>query len=218
MIHQTPLSECLIFDLEAYVPQDQRRSSSGLSLAVNPHRPGNLLLGGVFHLFRPLTGEVMTDPAMTHHWIWRDGDEAETVAAIYRLFSGMRERIRGKKRFMADPVVSGVGIANFDLPFIYTKCLQHEVDDPAEIYDTVCKFRVVDMSTAAIGFFPALSLYPIPHNQMAKTFLPDRETKPTGKVVWDMFDQKEYDAVEQRCELEVTEMKGIFEAMTSGKF
>lgn len=217
MIHQTPLSECLLFDLEAYVPQDQRRTS-GLSLAVNPYRSGHLLLGGVFHLFRPLSGEVLTDPAYTHHWSWRDGNEAETVSAIYRIFSGMRERISGKKRFVADPVVSGVGIANFDLPFLYTKCLEHEIDEPAEIYDTVCKFRVVDLSTAAIGFYPTSTLYPIPHNQMADTFLSDREMKPTGKVVWDMVDQKEYGAVEQRCEHEVQEMKGIFEAMTSGKF
>ena len=217
MIHQTPRSECLIFDLEAYVPQENRHTS-GLSLAANPYRAGNILLGGVFHLFRPVTGEILTDPAYTHHWIWRDGDEAETVTAIYQIFSGMRDRTRGKKRSVADPVVSGVGIANFDLPFLYTKCLQHEVDDPAEIYGTVCKFRVVDMSTASIGFFPTSALYPIPHNLMANMFLPKRELKPTGKVVWDMFDQKEYAAVEQRCEHEVQEMKGIFEAMRSRNF
>ena len=217
MIHLTPQSECLIFDLEAYVPKENRHTS-GFSLAANPHRPGNLLLGGVFHLFRPVTGEIVTDPEYCHHWMWRDGDEAETVAAIYRIFAGMRERAVGKKRFAADPVVSGVGIANFDMPFIYAKCLQFEVDDPAEIYDTVCKFRVVDMSSAAIGFFPSQPLYPIPHNQMADRFLSDRKTKPTGKVVWDMADEKEYGAIEARCEHEVREMKDLYAAMTSGTF
>ena len=214
MIQHTPDSEFLIFDLEAYVPEKDRRVS-GFSLAVNPHRAGHTLLGGVFHLFRPVTGEVLTDPAFEHHWAWNEGDEAETAASVYRIFEGMRRRSLGKKRFAADPVVSGIGISNFDLPFIYAKCLQYELAPADEIYDTLCKFRVVDLSSAAIGFVPGKALYPVPHNIIADTMLPVRQEKPTGKVVWKMADDKEYAAIEARCEHEVREMKEIASSMLS---
>ena len=136
MIQHTPDSEFLIFDLEAYVPEKDRRVS-GFSLAVNPHRAGHTLLGGVFHLFRPVTGEILSVPDFEHHWVWDEGDEAETVASVYRIFEGMRRRSYGKKRFAADPVVSGAGIANFDMPFIYAKCLQYELDGNTTVDQTV---------------------------------------------------------------------------------
>ncbi|HJJ58667.1 MAG TPA: hypothetical protein O0Y08_03680 [Methanocorpusculum sp.] len=212
MIQHTPSSECLIFDLEAYVPEADRHSPS-FTLAANPHRAGHTLLGGVFHLFRPVTGEILSVPDFEHHWVWDEGDEAETVASVYRIFEGMRRRSYGKKRFAADPVVSGAGIANFDMPFIYAKCLQYELAAPDEIYDTVCKFRVVDLSTAAIGMLPGTRLYPVPHNRMADYFLPERKEKPTGKIVWQMADEKEYPQIAARCETEVREMKDIASAM-----
>lgn len=212
MVHQSTKSELLIFDLEAYVPREERKRSS-LSLAVNPYRKGHTLLGGVFHLFHPATGEVITTPEYEHHWLWKDGDEAETVFNIYQIFSGMHERAAGKKKFAADPVVCGVGIANFDMPFICAKCMEYETAPKDEIYESVCKFRVVDLNTAALGFVPGKELYPIPHNRIADYFLPARCEKPTGKVVWDMADDKEYSAIETRCETEVREMKEIVCAM-----
>ncbi|HJJ31376.1 MAG TPA: hypothetical protein O0X97_03910 [Methanocorpusculum sp.] len=212
MVCQSSKSELLIFDLEAYVPREERKRSS-LSLAVNPYRAGHMLLGGVFHLYHPATGEVLTTPEYEHHWVWQDGDEAETVSRIYQIFAGMHERTAGKKKFAADPVVCGIGIANFDMPFICAKCMEYEVAPKDEIYESVCKFRVVDLNTAAIGFVPGRELYPVPHNRIADYFLPERNEKPTGKVVWDMADNKEYALIEKRCETEVREMKDIADAI-----
>ena len=212
MVYQSSESELLIFDLEAYVPREDRRRST-LSLAVNPYRSGHTLLGGVFHLFHPAADEAITDPEYEHHWVWMDGDEAETVSNIYQIFSGMRKRAAGKKKFTADPVVCGIGIGNFDMPFICAKCMEYEVAPRDEIYESVCKYRVVDLNTAAIGFMPGKELYPIPHNRIADYFLPKRCEKPTGKVVWDMAEDKEYSAIETRCETEVREMKAIVCAM-----
>ncbi|HJJ33730.1 MAG TPA: hypothetical protein O0X19_05085, partial [Methanocorpusculum sp.] len=71
----------------------------------------------------------------------------------------------------------------------------------------------VDLSTAAIGMLPRSRLYPVPHNRMADYFLPERKEKPTGKIVWQMADEKEYPQIAARCETEVREMKDIASAM-----
>lgn len=211
-----PIStELLIFDLEAYVPEADRKRKTGASLAVNPFREGHTLLGGVFHLSRPRTGEILTNPEYEHHWVWDKEDEAELIASIYQIFSAMRRRASVKKQHHADPVVAGVGIAQFDMPCILSKCLAHEVAPADEIYETVCKVRVVDLAVAGIGFLKsdAPLLYPKTHNALADLFIPERDKKPTGKVVWEMADEKDYAGIAARCEGEVREMKILAERM-----
>ncbi len=207
------LTEFLVFDLEAFVPPADRRKRTGASLAVNPFREGHTLLGGVVYGGRPLTGEVVQDYA--HYWMWREGGEKEVVRALYQVFAAIWANVKDKKMIQADPVVCGVGISTFDMPFLLAKCLQYEVAPPEEIYNTIGKCRVVDLSVAGIGFIPMQHpiLHPCSHNQLADALLPERERKPTGKKVWDMMDAKDYGAVEQRCESEVREMVEIADRM-----
>ncbi len=207
------LTKFLVFDLEAFVPPADRRIRTGASLAVNPFREGHTLLGGVVYGGRPLTGEVVQDYA--HYWMWREGGEKEVVRALYQVFAAMWANVKDKKMIQADPVVCGVGISTFDMPFLLAKCLQYEVAPPEDIYNTIGKCRVVDLSVAGIGFIPMQHpiLHPCSHNQLADALLPERERKPTGKKVWDMMDAKDYGAVEQRCESEVREMVEIADRM-----
>ncbi len=215
MVKFPTATELLVFDLEAYVPAEDRRRTTGASLAVNPFREGHTLLGGVFHLSRPRMGEVLTQPAYEHHWIWDEGDEADVVASIYQIFAGMRRRASTKKHHHADPVIAGVGISMFDMPCIFAKCIEYEVAEPAEIYETICKCRVVDMAVAGIGFVPSSApvLYPRTHNSLADVFIPERVKKPTGKVVWEMADEKDHVGIAARCEGEVKEMVCLAERM-----
>ncbi len=211
-----PIStEYLVFDLEAYVPKADRKRTTGPSLAINPFRKDHTLLGGVFHLSRPRMGEILTKPEYEHHWVWDEGDEGEVVASIYQLFSGMRKRASVKKQHHADPVVVGVGIAQFDMPALFAKCLAHETAPADEIYETICKVRVVDLAVAGIGFLKSDSplIYPKTHNALADFFIPEREKKPTGKVVWEMADEKDYVGIAVRCEGEVREMVTLAERM-----
>jgi hypothetical protein len=205
--------QVLVFDLEAYVPKEDRIRRYGTSLTVNPYKTGHTLLGGVFSLRNPVTNEVFAD--FEHHWTWREGSEKETVKQIYEIFAGIRKRIKDKPAYCADPVICGVGIATFDMPFLYTKFLEYQVAPPAEIYEVFCKNRIVDLSVAGIGFLKKQVpiLHPRAHNELADRFLPDREKKPTGKVVWEMYDDREFSAIETRCEGEVREMSAIYEAL-----
>ncbi len=213
VVFKPDLTEFLVFDLEAFVPPADRRKRTGASLAVNAFREGHTLLGGVVYGSRPLTGEVVLDYA--HYRMWREGGEKEVVTALYRVFTAMWDGVKDKKMIQADPVVCWVGISTFDMPFLLAKCLQYQVAPPAEIYDTIGKCRVVDLSVAVIGFVPTQNpiLHPCSHNQLADALLSEREKKPTGKKVWEMMDAKEYGAVEQRCEAEVREMVEIANRM-----
>ncbi|MDO9523652.1 MAG: hypothetical protein Q7J08_08095 [Methanocorpusculum sp.] len=207
------LTEFLVFDLEAFVPPADRRKRTGASLAVNAFREGHTLLGGVVYGSRPIAGEVVHN--YTHHWMWREGGEREVVTSLYQVFANMWANVKDKKMIQADPVVCGVGISTFDMPFLLAKCLQYQVAPLEEIYNTIGKCRVVDLSVAGIGFIPTQNpiLHPCSHNQLADALLPERERKPTGKKVWEMMDAKDYGAVERRCESEVREMVEIANRM-----
>ncbi|HJJ96134.1 MAG TPA: hypothetical protein O0X38_00610 [Methanocorpusculum sp.] len=215
VVFRPELTEVIVFDLEALVPPCDRKRKHGASLAVNPYREGHTLLGGVIYRARPLEGVVVED--FTHHWIWRDGSEEEVVKHLFAVFADAWKHISAKKRIHCDPLVLGVGISTFDLPFLAAKCQEYAVAPPEVIYETVCKLRVVDLATAGIGFLriPRPVLHPCTHNELANGFLGDRDQKPTGKRVWDMADEKEYASIEERCEGEVREMVALMHAMTT---
>jgi len=209
------LTEVIVFDLEAFVPLCDRKRKDGSSLAVNPYREGHTLLGGVIYRARPLEDVVVED--FTHYWVWRDGSEEEVVKHLFAVFSDVWKHISAKKRIHCDPLVFGIGISTFDLPFLAAKCREYAVAPPEVIYETVCKLRVVDLATAGIGFLqiPRPVLHPCTHNELANGFLGERDQKPTGKHVWNMADGKEYAAIEERCEGEVREMVALMNAMTT---
>jgi len=206
-------TEVLIFDLEAYVPKEDRKSKDGTSLAVNPYLPGHSLLGGVFYLYRPLTDEILL--SYEHHWIWNDGSEKKLLNEIYSIFSAMRKRASGKKPHEAEPTLVGVGITHFDLPFLFARCIEQEIAPKEEIYQILTKFRIIDLSSAGIPLLhrDKSFLYPVSHNALADTLLPERNKKPTGKVVWEMADEKEYTNIEKRCEGEVREIVDMTEIL-----
>ncbi|MDU9376902.1 hypothetical protein McpSp1_15390 [Methanocorpusculaceae archaeon Sp1] len=207
------LTELIVFDLEAFVPECDRRRKTGASLSVNPYRKDHTLLGGVVYRSRPLLDEVSAN--YQHHWIWNDGSEEEVVKNLYHHFTEVWKPLAAKKRIHCDPIVAGIGISTFDMPFLTAKCLEYEVAAPEEIYETICKVRVVDLATAGIGFLqiPRPVLHPCTHNELANGLLGIRDQKPTGKRVWEMADEKDYSGIEKRCEEEVREMVALMNAM-----
>ena len=214
VVFRPDLTEIIVFDLEAFVPPCDRKRKTGASLAVNPYREGHTLLGGVIYRARPLEDVVIAD--FEHHWIWRDGSEEKVVKHLFSIFSDAWKHVATKKRVYCDPLVLGIGISTFDLPFLAAKCQEYQVAPPEIIYETVCKLRVVDLATAGIGFLqiPRPVLHPCTHNELASGFLGERDQKPTGKRVWEMADEMEYAEIEKRCEGEVREMVAMMNVMT----
>ncbi len=213
VVFRPDLTQVIVFDLEAFVPGCDRKRKTGASLAVNPYRKDHTLLGGVVYRSRPLLDKKPAD--YQHYWIWRDGSEEEVVKNLYRLFTEIWKPLAAKKRIHCDPIIAGIGISTFDLPFLAAKCQEYQVAPQEEIYETICKMRVVDLATAGIGFLqiPRPVLHPCTHNELANGFLGERDQKPTGKRVWDMADEKDYQSIEKRCEEDVREMVALMDAI-----
>ncbi|MHA1168705.1 MAG: hypothetical protein ACTSRU_12835 [Candidatus Hodarchaeales archaeon] len=113
----------LFFDLEHYVPEEQRQSKT-TTLRANPDRKGQFLLGGVVTnlqyddgLGRSNTGE---------YWIWKETSlendeeiqkaEEKVLEKIYHHFKRSWEIVTQNFSRRRDLIVVGTGIARFDLP------------------------------------------------------------------------------------------------------
>ena len=191
----------LFFDLEAYAPPSDRASSLS-SLIVNPARPGHLLLGGCFFSKR-FEEPIPEKPEVQGLWLWNFESEAALLRAIKARFEEewRRQREEGVKvlgKPATDLVVCGAGIAKFDLPALYCRCLFNEVADPAELFEVFFKARPIDLANEASFLFPEEPiLYPKTTREMAGR-LGLREKKGSSKGVWESYERRDYATLEQR--------------------
>lgn len=206
----------LFFDLEAYAPPHEREASRS-SLVVNPARPGHVLLGGCF--FSKRFAEPMpTDPVFQGLWLWDFASEAELLRAIQARFEEewrrqREENVRILGKPAVDLVVCGAGIAKFDLPALYCRCLLHALAPPEELFELFFKARPIELSNEASFLFPEEPvLYPKTTREMAGR-LGLSERKGSSKSVWDSYEQRDYRAIEQRTEEELRLVLAIYERL-----
>ena len=212
MVRLNPERTALIFfDLEAYVPEPLRKRPRINSLAANPHLPGVWLLGGVFCRCNPFHLE---ECRIDHNWIWDTNSEKALLTSIYSIFRDSWDSLAGKKKDEADLILAGVGISTFDIPFLYTRALVHSIAPPEDLYETFCCCRVLDLASAGIGYdrerHPVP--HPITHNDLVRRFIGE-ERKPGGRIVWDMVDSGQTDAIKSRTEEEIRQIIAIYRAM-----
>jgi len=194
------ITEIIFFDIEWYVPPDQRELK-GASLAMNPNKPGQFLLGGVFGKFHPLKqrkGDIKYD----HFWLWKEEDEKTVVKKIYDYVKTEWRNFDDTPHSQADLILCGQGISRLDVPVLYIRSMDYKVDKPEEIFYTFCKTKQVDLSNVAIPLIYGDLMYPSNWNQICRRFRFDR-LKESGKSVWDYYDQKAFSTIEDRTEKEV---------------
>ena len=161
----------LFFDLEAYAPPQEREASRS-SLVVNPARPGHMLLGGCF--FSKRFAEPMPqEPVFQGLWLWNFGSEVELLRAIQARFEEewrrqREENVRILGKPAVDLVVCGAGIAKFDLPALYSRCLLHALAPAEQLFELFFKTRPIELSNEASFLFPEEPvLYPKTTREMA---------------------------------------------------
>jgi len=194
------ITEIIFFDLEWYVPPNQRRLK-GASLAMNPHKPGQFLLGGVFGKFHPLK-QKKEAIKFKHFWLWKEKNEQVVVQKIYDYVKKEWRNFDGTPSRQADLILCGQGISRLDVPVLYIQSMKYQVDKPEEIFYTFCKTKQVDLSNVAIPLIYGDVMYPSNWNQISRRFRLNRE-KESGTSVWDYYDQKAYSTIEKRTEEEV---------------
>ncbi len=197
-------TEVIFFDLECYVPPEDRTKQSKSSLIYNATNVNHFILGGVFRRIFPMKG--LKEPAW-QVWNFEKKDEKTTLHKIYEYFSRSWEMIdqRNRKNH-PDLILVGTGISRLDLPALYVRSKFHAIDTDEALYETYFKAKVVDLGDVGIPLFrkhPKMySLYPKTTRDLIDK-LNIESQKTSGKRVWDLYDAKDYESIKSRTATEV---------------
>ena len=202
------ITEIIFLDLEWYVPQEQRESK-GASMLANPNINGQMLLGGVFSKFHPLK-ERTQDTKYDHFWLWKEKDEKALVNKMYKYIKDEWKNFEGTDWRQADLILCGQGTSRFDIPVLYIRSVDYNVDSKDEIFNTLFKTKQVDLSNVAIPLIWADLMYPSNWNLICKRFGFNR-LKESGTSVWDMYDAQQYSQIEKRTEQEVKDCVNLYD-------
>jgi hypothetical protein len=200
-------TEIIFFDLEWYVPLEDRKTG-GASLKANPHKKGQFLLGGVFTKNKPLLNNQLDFKSF---WIWREKSEKDILEQIYKYVKSSWDSLKDKEDEQADLILCGHGISRFDVPILYIKSIEYKVDFPEKIFENYYNTKIVDLSNVAIPFFSHDEvMYPKPINSIYRRFGINEE-KSSGKNVWELYDNKELLLIEERTKREVDQIIKIYD-------
>lgn len=196
-------TQVVYLDTEWYVPHGERTARTG-SLIVNPSRPGHALLGGVFVREYPLQRRRLPAEEV---WGFDLAHEEETLRSVYRLFERAWGEMDGRTPENPDLIVVGVGVARFDLPALFARCLARRIDTPERLFETFFHTKPVDLTNvhAVVRTEYGPVLYPRSANELRP---PTSGTRPkrSGTSVWTLFDAHRFDEIRARTRGEVEEI------------
>ena len=218
----TRQTRTLFFDLEYQVPKDAQKSTYG-SLLANPGRSGQKILGGSFCLLESTNVKNwpsnLDEIEMTNFWIWEyDDDEKKMLEAILQFFKDSWSTLKGKKDREADLITCGIGISRFDLPILAYRCNELGVATNENTWELFFTTKQVDLSNIGIAYANKRDmkgswvLYPKTANELCKEFGVN-SVKPTGKKVWDMYEEKDFLGIQKRTEGEVRDTVALYKNM-----
>lgn len=179
-------TEVIYFDIECYVPPDERQQSRS-SMKFNPCKHRDFVLGGVFRRSFPLQNKI---EAPTEIWNWKPESEAITLSEIYDFFKQSWKHLEGKTDQNPDLILIGTGISRHDIPTLYMRSVMHNIDTQQSLYENYFKTKVVDLGDAGILLFgndPRIyPMYPKTTNAlMSRLGLQTQGRKESGKNVWE---------------------------------
>ncbi|MFW9996613.1 MAG: hypothetical protein ACFFD4_31510 [Candidatus Odinarchaeota archaeon] len=207
----------IFFDLEFYVPP-QDREKVWPSLKANPHSYGHFLLGGVFAEAIPYSSSI-ENYDIHQFWLWREGcSEEQLLKKIYDYLSSAWERADLEnipiKLSQKDLILAGINIANIDLPYLYNRMNKYQIATSEELFSVILPVKVIDLSQIGTLLFKNGNiLYPPTTNGLKHRLQLTTPDKPSGSKVWDQFDTKDYQGIEQRTMQEVEDFILMYEQL-----
>lgn len=201
-----PQGKILFFDLEYYVPPEGRQVKG---LKYNPWNEGSLLLGGSFLMCDPddLKKECY-DKDIKSCFLWNYASEEELVKEIFSLLTGFKESVTKRSKNKISPILSGIGIITSDIPVLLELFKKYLLVTERDAFTFQSGFKVLDLSTLTLPFFPAGSnlLYPKIKKEILSRFM-NGVTFSSGTVVWDLYDKGEMGLIEKRVKEEVSALR-----------
>lgn len=204
-------TKVIFFDLEYFVPLEARGRKSPGGLSFSPVSPGHKILGGTFQTFYPILNELLPPRQI---WEWGVGSEKAVLQQVLELLKQEWRAIESKNH-AGSLMLSGIGISHSDIPTLLAKMVAHDIDAPARIYDLITGCRQIDLSTATYCQFSSgqgYFAYPKTKADLYQKYLSGR-TMGSGKSVWDLYEAREFLAIEARSTQEVTDSITIYKAM-----
>ena len=202
----------VILDTEWYVPASDRTASLA-SLKVNPARRGHSFIGGVFYSFHPLNRNEEPEKKEIFVNSFNENEEKGALTEVYAFFNERWQKLADKRDSVPDLITIGTGISRLDLPGLYARSIILGIDDGPKLYETYLKTKVVDLSEVAIPYFnknrPNL-LYPVTTNSIVNRFKIEGGLKTTGKGVWEMADENDFEGIRNRVRSEVEALSKIY--------
>jgi len=193
-------------------------------MKYNPTKADNFILGGVFRREFPLQGRI---EASRHIWNWTKADEKITLQQIYDYFNESWKLLEEKSDKNPDLILVGTGISRHDVPALYIRSVMHHIDGEDALYETYLKSKIVDLSDVGIPLFKneprIFPLYPKTTNALtARLGLQRQGPKESGKSVWDLYEQRQFDAIKDRTASEIEDIvkiaHRIISMIVTGKF
>ena len=206
-------TEIIYFDIECYVPPDERQQSKS-SMKYNPCKARDFILGGVFRREFPLQKKL---EAPIEIWNWKPEEERKTLLDIYSFFKESWRSIEQKTDQNPDLILIGTGISRHDIPALYMRSIMHKIDSQEALYETYFKTKVVDLGDVGIMLFRNDSrIYPMyPKTTSALMSRLGLGRKGPGIIVWESYDAEQFDAIRKRTMSEVENLVKITSCIIS---
>lgn len=209
--HFPESTKIVFFDLEYYVPPEDRSRKAPSSMKFSPYLPGHKILGGTFQTYFPMTDELRPPVQI---WEWGVGSEKhvleEILSLLRREWKGLERGDRGSL------MLCGIGISHSDVPALLAKMNTSLIDLPTRIYDYLCGCRQIDLSTATYCQFSSTTRYfsyPKSKAALYNKYLVEPANVAPGTTVWDDYEARSFSAIEARTQLEVNHTVSIYKRM-----
>ena len=204
-------TKIIFFDLEYYVPaQDRRRETPG-GRTFSPVLPDHKILGGVFLVYYPMQDRIGERSTI---WEWERGSESQVLRAIYHLLQ-KEWRSYAPRDQAGSLMLSGIGISHSDIPALLARLSSYSIGDHFRIYDLLCGCRQIDLATATycqFSFNQSYFAYPKTKSELYQKYLNGKK-RESGKAVWELYENRNFAAIEARCKEEVDDALVIYKAM-----
>jgi hypothetical protein len=204
-------TKIVFFDLEYFVPAEDRHRKTPSGITFSPVLPGHKILGGTFLTYYPKQDRL---GKRNNFWEWELGTETNVLQAIFDFLQQEWKSIEAKDQ-AGSLMLSGIGISHSDIPSLLTRFIDHSIADPARVYDILCGCRQIDLSTATFcqfSFNHSYFAYPKSKSALYQKYLNSKKMD-TGKSVWELYETGNYQQIERRSNEEIDDAIAIYKSM-----
>lgn len=201
-------TQILFFDLEFYVPENNREGRLGLK--ANPYKNGHFLIGGTFLRYFPLLNHEKNN-IKKEFWIWNyNNSEKEMLKDILKFVEDSWNIIRRKDN-QAELFFSGIGISRVDIQYLFARCHKFNLRSDEILFDLFYKSRFLDLETIVIPYFKNKDnmMKTKSTKEILSKFKIERERGASANI-WEQYDKKDFAAIQERNINEVSDLPVMY--------